>query len=459
MLSADESKLGMYESEFLSYLITENGIQFSPQKSLIKIAVPQYGQMKFNGDGTILACADEKAIYLFDFDKSLGTVSLKQIINVSLANGYGLEFSPNDRFLYINEKQYDLNTGTLTSLMDYDCPSQWQRAKNGKLYKLHMPDSEISIFPNDNGWLATGNSNSSLRLAQINQPNVAGVGCQYDTAFIYEFHSNYSGMSMGLPHFPSYHFYHPTGEFNYTGSCTGELFQFQLVNSPISADSVHWIFDNGAETTGLTASHVFSESGTFQVSTIVYTNGIADTTNQCVSVCGNDNISLPSVIDLCETGDIEINIVNPCISNFEWSSGDTTGTINILNAGTYILKTVSACGIEYDTINAVKEDCQPVTKIPNVFTPNSDGANDLFSIDLKNVSSFDYQIFNRWGNAIKDSSIIVSQATIYNWNNFTLWDGLSQGKEASEGIYFYLIRLETNTGEQELKQGIIQLLR
>ncbi len=455
-----ESNLEKYDSEFLCYLITENGIQLAPQKSFINVRTPQVGQMKFNSNGTILACADYDGVYLFDFDKLTGKVYFKQKINLQLNNGYGLEFSPNDRFLYINEKQYDLSTATLTPLMSFDSPSQLQRASNGKLYKLHMPESEIFKFPNSNGWLAIGNSNSSLRVSEIGQPDIQGTGCLFDTAFIYEFHNNYNGWNIALPHYPSYHFYHPPGEFTYTGTCAGESFQFQLANNPVAIDSVHWIFDDGTIASGLTTSHAFTQSGSWQVSCVTFSNGISDTISQCITVCGINDVSLPAVINLCETEVMEINAINPCSYKYQWNTGDTTATLLIKDEGTYILETTSACGISYDTIMAIKQGCNALSEIPNVFTPNADGANDVFSIDLKNVASFHYQIFNRWGNLIKDSNVTVIPSIAFNWNTFPLWNGeLEGGKETNEGVYFYLIRMETITGEQDDKHGFIHLLR
>lgn len=80
--------------------------------------------------------------------------------------------------------------------------------------------------------------------------------------------------------------------------------------------------------------------------------------------------------------------------------------------------------------------------IPNVITPNGDGVNDEYRIDsTDNISHF--QIVNRWGNII------------YSWNSGALnWDG----KEVSEGVYFYQIQYLI-CGEEITKTGHITLLR
>lgn len=80
--------------------------------------------------------------------------------------------------------------------------------------------------------------------------------------------------------------------------------------------------------------------------------------------------------------------------------------------------------------------------IPNVLTPNGDGVNDEYRIDtMDNISLF--QIVNRWGNII------------YSWNSGVLnWDG----KEVSDGVYFYRIQY-VSCGEVFTKTGHITLLR
>ena len=67
--------------------------------------------------------------------------------------------------------------------------------------------------------------------------------------------------------------------------------------------------------------------------------------------------------------------------------------------------------------------------IPNVFTPNGDNINEVFSFELKGVKNFEAQIFNRWGQKL------------YSWNALNGgWDGkLSNGEWASEGTYYFIV--------------------
>lgn len=79
---------------------------------------------------------------------------------------------------------------------------------------------------------------------------------------------------------------------------------------------------------------------------------------------------------------------------------------------------------------------------PNVITPNNDKVNDVWSVDFID-SNESIEIYNRWG-------IIIARLNI----NFPFWDGTSNGKQCTEGIYFYRAYLR-----KETKNGFIHLVR
>ena len=80
------------------------------------------------------------------------------------------------------------------------------------------------------------------------------------------------------------------------------------------------------------------------------------------------------------------------------------------------------------------DDC-PEYELPNVFTPNGDGRNDVFQpFPYRAVERIEMTIFNRWGG-------IVFQTT----DPDILWDGTNRetGERVSDGTYFYTCRVFT----------------
>lgn len=108
-------------------------------------------------------------------------------------------------------------------------------------------------------------------------------------------------------------------------------------------------------------------------------------------------------------------------------------------AGCYFITSVDSFGNESERGNPLCLDNCPVYELPNIFTPGSDGFNDLFEpFPYKYVESIDMVIFNRWGREVfKTTDPEVD------------WDGTSMdsGEPVPDGTYYYLctvneIRLE-----------------
>ncbi|MEM6263691.1 MAG: PKD domain-containing protein [Bacteroidota bacterium] len=85
---------------------------------------------------------------------------------------------------------------------------------------------------------------------------------------------------------------------------------------------------------------------------------------------------------------------------------------------------------------------------PTAFTPNGDGANEEFLVQVTNVSSYQIQIFNRWGRLVFSADQPDQP-----------WNGTMNGKAVPEGNYVYVIQATTNGGTAFYRQGNITLIR
>jgi len=92
---------------------------------------------------------------------------------------------------------------------------------------------------------------------------------------------------------------------------------------------------------------------------------------------------------------------------------------------------------------------QSTVVIPNVFTPNYDGVNDVFEVDATGYESLTCQIYNRHG------------ALVYRF--FGLkgnWDGHTHaGVPCVDGVYFAVIELTKADGSKETISGNVQLIK
>jgi gliding motility-associated-like protein len=87
--------------------------------------------------------------------------------------------------------------------------------------------------------------------------------------------------------------------------------------------------------------------------------------------------------------------------------------------------------------------------LPNSFSPNGDGVNDVFRIiGYGNYHILDFYVANRWGNIIFKT---IDQNTG--------WDGTINGIEQSMDTYYYYLRYECANGEKRFIKGDLTLLR
>jgi len=142
--------------------------------------------------------------------------------------------------------------------------------------------------------------------------------------------------------------------------------------------------------------------------------------------------------------------------SYEWHFG--TGDSSLVfqpsyiynNDGSYLVMLIVTDGFCYDTayvtIEVIKES---VIIIPNVFTPNGDGNNDVFKLIELNLKTLEGEIYNRWGQKL------------YSWNNLNGgWNGKTpSGDLAPDGTYFYIIKATGEDDVEYLKRGSFSLIK
>ncbi|HRO76158.1 MAG TPA: gliding motility-associated C-terminal domain-containing protein [Crocinitomicaceae bacterium] len=97
-----------------------------------------------------------------------------------------------------------------------------------------------------------------------------------------------------------------------------------------------------------------------------------------------------------------------------------------------------------------------IVQIPNVFTPNDDNVNDIFTIKVEGCKQLKGAILNRWGEPLTQFDKTLSQSS----EIIDLWDGkTNDGIKATEGVYFY--KIEMIDFEDNIKEinGFFHLVR
>lgn len=168
-------------------------------------------------------------------------------------------------------------------------------------------------------------------------------------------------------------------------------------------------------------------------------------------------VSLTASADTVEVGQpVSFTATSqPATATYIWQFGEGTTrpggsseTFSYTQPGTYIVQ-ASAPPCSDTATRTVIVIAPALINIPTVFSPNQDGINDTWGIELRGqVKSLRWQIYDRWGIKIAEGNGSTAR-----------WDGTRNGQLCPEGAYVFIVELETLSGEKFTRNGTFTLLR
>ncbi len=163
---------------------------------------------------------------------------------------------------------------------------------------------------------------------------------------------------------------------------------------------------------------------------------------------------IPDDTVLC-SGDLLLLRTESNMENYiQWSNGPAGPLMEINTPGTYTATAENKCGLLRDAVTIEPVNCHCKPEIPDAFTPNGDGINDLFRPSLKpdcELNIFEFTIYNRYGNIV-----------FYSRTPGSGWNGNYPNQASAEnGLYTYLLKLGNSYGSHpvEIYKGQVTLIR
>ena len=152
-----------------------------------------------------------------------------------------------------------------------------------------------------------------------------------------------------------------------------------------------------------------------------------------------------------------LDATQPFPASYVWSTGATTPTLLAMRPGVYRVDVSTPC-VTAEGTAAIdeEEDCFPAPEIyvPNVFSPNGDGINDIFTVATHGeaeILGMEGTIFDRWGNMVHQASA----------NPFT-WDGQFHDEAMDPAVFVYMVTIRYRVDGMEFIRtiaGDLTLLR
>ncbi len=338
-------------AQFVKFLIDSNGI--GSMQGIFNYPQPSggydgRGELDFHNGKMGIAFGFIPYAFVCDFDPIAGTISNPVTLNFTNADQftgmYGLEFSPDASKAYItnwyndqtdNIFQYDFITQNIQSWKSSnqasqqggeDGPGQIELGKDSNLYVINNGVNEITVISNANSVTPT--------ITHIQTTSILALGV---SDFIQSdlFHNN---------------------TFSYQNYCFNDtiFFNATVYSCNGAAVNILWNFGDPASgtantDTSLATYHLFTGSGFYTVTMIVYDSTFTDTVTQTINVFGVSPFNLGPDTLICNSSSYTIG-ATILGASYLWSTGATTSHITVTTPGTYYLKASLGPCFEIDTI-------------------------------------------------------------------------------------------------------------
>lgn len=462
-----------HSDSFYAYKLTVNGL-IGPVKSKVgsvhtgptpSTTSETIGYMKFSSDGKMIGLVnymDQNIVEIFNFDNVTGIVTscfYTEQFSFAPASGdgpYGCSFSPDNTKFYIsifsvngNSRVYQYDVTNLNQAAVAASKTQigsqagknyaaLQNGTDGKMY--------VSIF-------------QGTALDVINDPNLSGIACNLQPNAINL--SPNTVATAGLPVIVE----------SFLSGGAPPIFNLPNENKICKGDTIHapQTIKNNFAIYPSNSIHVYADSSqvdffptTTTTYTIVNSSDCAtdDTTLFTITIIPDpkaDFIFDPLVPTL---RDNPITLVNQSINgdHYEWYYDNilqgTSKDLTITNPGkgsfcyTLIAYNELNCSNTLMKCITIKDTITSSIFIPNAFSPNGDGTNDVFRIKAKNIDFQALSIYNRFGQLL------------FNTPEMSVgWNGDYKGKPCEIGTYFYVLFYGDIDGVQKIAKGDFELIR
>lgn len=227
--------------------------------------------------------------------------------------------------------------------------------------------------------------------------------------------------------------------------CPGETVELTYAEPGVDVD-----FGAGA------AALTVTEAGSYTVVLSLQSTGCSTTTDLQVNANAVPEITLPESAVFCDSEQARVRAeVVPAHAALLWDTGESDEVLETFTAGMYALTADTDCGFDEASVEVSFRPCTCFGFVPNAFSPNYDGHNDVFLPVVECApDTYELVIFNRWGE-------VVFRTT----DPTEAWDGSADSNSTHFGegtVYNYVLTYShTITGslEQEVLKGHLVMLR
>lgn len=254
----------------------------------------------------------------------------------------------------------------------------------------------------------------------------------------------------------------PVANFDYTPIvCLGQCYSF--TNTSIGGDEYFWTFEGGLPETSEEESPseicYLDQTGTFAVTlTVVNEFGSSTSITQQITVVNPPIVNAGPDQTITQGTSTTISVsAGTGAGSITWQpfeevvcfSCPSTSTVPIQETTTFVVFYEESGGCQAsDTVTVFVLEDVFSAGVPNSFSPNGDGVNDILYVRGNNISQLRLIIYNRYGQKVFETNT-KSEG----------WDGTMNGRELNAGVFGYYLEANFADGTQQVEKGDITLVR
>jgi gliding motility-associated-like protein len=468
-------------NQFAAFLVTNSGINPPVISNVGPIQFDVHGQMKFNTNGTKIACCRDTVIDannatykgnafidVFKFDNTTGVVSNPLILSLNNhQKTYGVEFSADNSKLYASYYDVTGATGGNSYIDQFDLTATNVQASQTNIGTSSDPAILRSLQLGPDGKIYVAKSNGPF-VCVVNSPNVAGASCNYVDNAINVDPSSVGIMCMlGLPAFIQSYFnisfpnvpctqaVSPAFQSSDTTICKGTCINFTDMSSG-SPSSWKWTFQGAltASSTNQNPTNIcYAAAGTYTVKLVVSNGSTKDSiTSQIIVKAATVNAG-PDII-ITPGASAQLNATGS--TSYTWSPATALSNTIIANptasptvTTTYVVTGApNSCGNTDSVTVFVEVNCNEHIYVPTAFSPNGDAQNETECVMGNCITTLSFLIFDRWGEKVFETT-----------DPKICWEGIFNGKQMDSGVFVYYLKATFTSGKEVSQKGNITLIR
>jgi len=185
-------------------------------------------------------------------------------------------------------------------------------------------------------------------------------------------------------------------------------------------------------------------TGSYMV-TVTDSKGCAKSENILIDSTGSFSINLGSDTTICGNG----FVLSPGnFAKYYWQDQSGDSVYYVTQPGVFSVEVTNNAGCTATDTLVIIEDCLHDIVVPNAFSPNGDGLNDVFKAEAITVTDFAMNIYNRWGGVVFETTSIKNS-----------WNGTFKKSKCQAGVYFWVTTYSVDNSEMKEKKGTVFLMR